>query len=89
MQVSIICPEGLVFRGEADQVVLPGSEGEFAVLDRHALLLAELKMGVITLYKGKKATRKFTIGGGYADVSGTQCDILADSIENEECLSEE
>jgi len=32
---DLVSPEQLVFSGEVDHVVVPGTEGEFGVLDRH------------------------------------------------------
>ena len=43
--VSLVTPDGSVFDGEAEMVVVPGAAGEIGVLARHAPLVATLKAG--------------------------------------------
>ena len=42
---ELASPERLVFSGEVEHVVVPGSEGEFGVLADHAPLIAMLRPG--------------------------------------------
>ena len=39
-----------IFKEEASSVVLPGEEGEFAILDFHQSMLSTLKEGLIKIY---------------------------------------
>ena len=39
---ALVSPERELFHGEVDQVVVPGTEGEFGVLPRHAPLMATI-----------------------------------------------
>ncbi|HRP53538.1 MAG TPA: F0F1 ATP synthase subunit epsilon [Fluviicola sp.] len=47
MQLEIITPETLIFKGEAKSVQLPGLDGSFQVLNNHAPIISGLKNGTI------------------------------------------
>jgi F-type H+-transporting ATPase subunit epsilon len=70
-----------VFEGDADIVVLPGSDGEMGILPHHAPLLTTLKMGIIKVrLSGHEEI--FTVAGGVAEVQPDLVTILADAAEN-------
>jgi len=73
----------MVFEGDADTVVLPGSEGEMGILPNHAPLLTTLKFGIITV-RLKSAEEHFTVAGGVAEIQPEIITILADAAENVE-----
>jgi F-type H+-transporting ATPase subunit epsilon len=74
---ELVSPEKLLFSGEVDAVVAPGTEGEFTVLKDHAPFLTTLKPGVIEITVGPK-TEKLFVRGGFADVSPRGCTVLAE-----------
>ncbi len=81
IRCEIVSQDRLVFEGEADIVILPGSDGEMGVLPNHAPLLTTLKFGICTVrYQGKED--HFTIAGGIAEVQPEIVTILADAAEN-------
>ena len=51
MKLEIITPSGVIFDAEVKQVTLPGSEGEFGVLPKHATVVSLLDTGVIVIEK--------------------------------------
>ena len=76
---EIVSPERLMFAGEVESVVVPGTDGEFTVLKDHAPLMSTLKPGVVTFAEtGAKVTRMF-VRGGFADVNPAGLTILAES----------
>jgi F-type H+-transporting ATPase subunit epsilon len=79
-QVSLVSPEALVFSGEADQVDLQGTEGDFGVLAGHAAVVATLRPGIVTV-AAEDAKLKFVVLGGLVEFSQDQLMILADSAE--------
>ena len=75
---ELVSPEKLLFTGEVESVVVPGTEGEFTVLKDHAPLMSTLKPGVVTIAEaGAKVTRLF-VRGGFADVNPAGLTILAE-----------
>jgi F-type H+-transporting ATPase subunit epsilon len=74
---ELVSPEKLLLSGDADQVVVPGVEGDFAVLPGHAPMLSTLRPGMLqVMLTGGKQARIF-VRGGFADVSATSMTVLA------------
>jgi F-type H+-transporting ATPase subunit epsilon len=80
---EIISQDRIVYRGNADIVILPGAEGEMGILPHHSPLLTVLKYGVITV-RSEGEEDYFTVAGGVAEVKGDRVVILADAAENVE-----
>jgi F-type H+-transporting ATPase subunit epsilon len=74
---DLVSPERLVFSGEVEHVVVPGSEGEFGVLAHHAPLLAMLRPGILTIL-GPGQPQRIVVGGGFADVAPEGLTVLAE-----------
>ncbi len=47
MQLEIITPEALIFKGEASAVQFPGMDGSFQVLNSHAPIISGLAAGIV------------------------------------------
>lgn len=77
LHFSLVSPEREVFNGDVDQVVVPGAEGEFGVLARHAPVLSVLKRGVLKVIDGASVQRIF-VNGGFADVTPEGLTVLAE-----------
>ena len=76
---ELVSPERLLFAGDVEQVVVPGTEGEFTVLKDHAPLMSTLKPGIVRVSEtGTRETRLF-VRGGFADVAPTGLTILAET----------
>ena len=43
VELVIVTPQGEAYRGPVDSVVLPGTEGEFEVLENHERFLTPLR----------------------------------------------
>ena len=75
-ELTIVTPSGEVFRGQADSILLPGSEGEFGVLPQHERFLTPLRIGTIEIQTGGE-TQHAVI----AEVTGEQVAVLVDSCQ--------
>jgi len=80
MELVIVTPEGEAFRDTVEQVVFPGSEGEFGVLAGHERFLTELDIGEVAIVQGRE-TRLAAISGGFADVGAEQVVALVETCE--------
>ncbi len=84
LHFELVSPEKLLFSGDVTQVDVPGSEGDFGVLEHHAPLVATLRPGILTVYNGAE-TQKLVVLGGFAEVSEKGLTVvadLADSVED-------
>ena len=76
LHFSLVAPERELFSGEVDQVIAPGTDGQFGVLAGHAPFMTTLAEGPVTVLDGA-STRTFDIRGGFADVTPAGLTILA------------
>jgi len=83
IRCEIVSQDRMVFEGDADIVVLPGTDGEMGILPHHAPLLTTLKIGIIKVRSGGKEVI-FTVAGGIAEVQPDIVTVLADAAENVE-----
>jgi F-type H+-transporting ATPase subunit epsilon len=75
---EIVSPERLLVSEPVDMAVIPGSEGDFGVLVDHSLMIATLRPGVIEVWQGEQVTERLFVAGGFAEVTGDRCTVLAD-----------
>jgi F-type H+-transporting ATPase subunit epsilon len=75
--LSVVTPEGPVYEGEAQMVIVPGAAGEIGVLPRHAPLVAMLKAGE-TRIKAENAWQTLATGPGYFKVQQDRAIVLVD-----------
>ena len=59
-------------------VVVPGEEGDFGVLPGHALFLTLVRPGLIDIYKDDEVSARIFVAGGFAEVNGECCTVLAE-----------
>ena len=85
--VDIVTVEGRRFRGEADFVLAPGSEGELGILPQHIALLTPLAVGAIKVRHGTEE-QFFFVSGGFLEVRPDQVTVLADAAERAEEIDE-
>jgi F-type H+-transporting ATPase subunit epsilon len=78
LELIIVTPEGETYSGLVDQVVLPGSEGEFGVLEQHERTLAPLQHGAVEI-RTASGSEWAAVSNGFADVSAERVVVLADS----------
>lgn len=75
---ELVSPERLLFAGEVEAVVVPGSEGQFTVMRDHAPFMSTMKPGVVEVVESGSKSRRLFVRGGFADVSPTGLTILAE-----------
>jgi len=73
---DLVSPETIVFSGEVEHVVVPGTEGEFGVLAGHAPLVAMLRPGILRILGTDE--QRILVFGGFAEVSPQGLTVLAD-----------
>ncbi len=73
---ELVTPERLLLSAPAEQVVVPGSEGDFAVLAGHAPVISTLRPGVIeiTLPQGRQ---RIFVKKGVAEADPERLTVLA------------
>ncbi len=78
MKLEIITPDKLVFTGEVSLVQLPGIDGSFEILNKHAPLISVLKKGNVKIKDDQGKEQFFEVNGGVVEVLKNKVLILAE-----------
>jgi F-type H+-transporting ATPase subunit epsilon len=80
LRFELVTPERLLLSEEVEMVVVPGAEGNFGALPRHAPLLSQLRPGIIEVYDTRQAgvSERLFVAGGFAEVTPERCTVLAE-----------
>jgi F-type H+-transporting ATPase subunit epsilon len=78
IQFELVSPERLLVSQPVEMVVVPGVEGDFGVLPGHAPLVSTVRPGVIAVFEGNKVAQRIFVAGGFAEVTGERCTVLAE-----------
>lgn len=82
LHFELVTPAKLVRSEEVHMVVVPGTEGEFGVLEGHAPFMSTIKDGAVQVYKTAGATPEtIEVRGGFAEVGENGLTILAEHVE--------
>jgi F-type H+-transporting ATPase subunit epsilon len=78
--VSLVTPEGPAFEGDVEMLIVPGADGEFGVLARHAPLIALLNAGSTRIYRDRSSedVLEFATGPGFFKVEQDRALALVD-----------
>ena len=67
IELIILTPEKIFFKGQVTKVSFPGSKGRFMVLPKHAALVSSLTKGCIT-YSQNEQEKTIQIQSGFVEV---------------------
>lgn len=83
LRLEIVTADRLVFSGDVDEVIAPGTDGQLGILPHHMPLLALLGPGAL---KGKMGDELvcFAVSGGFMEVVSDQVNVFADTAERAE-----
>jgi F-type H+-transporting ATPase subunit epsilon len=81
LQLEVVAPQGPVFEGSVQMVVLPATTGEIGVLPRHAPLVAQLAIGRLRVLTEQGDWMDFAVAEGFAKVQFNKVIVLADAAE--------
>ena len=76
---ELVSPEKKLMSEKAWQVTIPGYEGDFGVRAGHSSVVSNIRPGIVEIVteQGSEPTKIF-IAGGFADVTATNCTVLAE-----------
>jgi F-type H+-transporting ATPase subunit epsilon len=74
---ELVSPERVLLSGEAEQVQLPGAEGDMTVLPGHAPLISTLRPGVVEVVLGGSRSSVF-VRQAFAQVEPDRLTVLAE-----------
>jgi len=78
LHFELVAPERVIFSGEVEAVMLPGTEGDMTVLPGHVPTMTALKAGFVVMTNHKDEGSRVFVRGGFAEISATGVAVLAE-----------
>ena len=79
LHFELVTPEKLLRSEEVHMVVVPGTEGDFGVLEGHAPFMSTIRDGELQVYRTANSTPEtVAIRGGFAEVDAKGLTILSE-----------
>ncbi|HEX6664160.1 MAG TPA: ATP synthase F1 subunit epsilon [Gaiellaceae bacterium] len=88
--LSLVTPDGPVFEGEVEMLVVPGAAGDIGVLARHAPLIATLRAGSTRVYldRDSENVKEYATGPGFFKVETDRAIALVDDAVSADQIEE-
>jgi F-type H+-transporting ATPase subunit epsilon len=82
LHFELVTPARLVRSEEVHMVVVPGTEGEFGVLEGHAPFMSTIRDGAVQVYRTPGGTPEtIAVRGGFAEVGDKGLTVLAEHVD--------
>ncbi|WP_299565844.1 F0F1 ATP synthase subunit epsilon [Enterovirga sp.] len=78
LHFELVAPERVLFSGEVEAVMLPGSEGDMTVLPGHAPVMSTLRAGFVVVTSHKDQGSRVLVRGGFAEINPAGVIVLAE-----------
>ncbi len=79
LNVQILSPSGKIFSGQAVAVNVPGTKGQFEILNNHAPIVSSLEEGKVIVRTGK-GEESFKIRSGFVECLNNEVTVLVEGI---------
>ena len=79
IELVVVTPEGEAFSGLVEEVVLPGVEGEFGVLEAHERFLSALDHGCMEI-RTAEGSQFSAVSDGFAEVGPERAVVMVDHL---------
>jgi F-type H+-transporting ATPase subunit epsilon len=80
LQLKIVSPEKIEFDGEVESVLVPGTMGQFEILNDHAPIISTLQKGIVE-YGTKEGKVSLNILGGFVEVKKNEVSLCVEVCE--------
>lgn len=77
LTLKIVSPERIVYTGEVDSVLVPGTVGQFEILNDHAPIISTLVEGKV-VYSTKCTKNELQIVGGFVEVKKNEVSLCVE-----------
>ncbi|WP_066528551.1 ATP synthase F1 subunit epsilon [Erythrobacter sp. CCH5-A1] len=82
LHFELVTPAKLVRSEQVHMVVVPGTEGEFGVLEGHAPFMSTIRDGAVQVFAKEGTTPEIIqVRGGFAEVNEKGLTVLAEHVE--------
>ncbi len=79
LKLRIVSPESVVYKGDAVSVKVPGTNGNFEILNDHAPIISSLQNGKVE-YVNDEGCHELNINGGFVEVQKNLVSLCVEVI---------
>lgn len=80
VNLKIVQPHKIFIDSDYDQVIVPGVDGDFGVLEGHTPFVTQIRPGIITLINGGDS-QECVIHDGFVTVENNKVTIICETVE--------
>ena len=77
LKLKIVSPEKIVFQGDVESVLVPGTLGSFEILNDHAPIISSLEIGKVE-YTTKEGQQVMNIQGGFVECKKNEVSLCVE-----------
>ena len=77
LKLKIVSPEKVVFQGDVESVLVPGTFGSFEILKDHAPIISSLEVGKVE-YATSEGKKQMEIKGGFVQVKKNEVSLCVE-----------
>ena len=77
LQLKIVSPEKIEYDGVVERILVPGTMGQFEILNDHAPIISTLQKGLVE-YVNKEGKTSLEILGGFVEVQKNQVSLCVE-----------
>ncbi len=81
MVLEILTPERKLYSGTVYGIQLPGVDGLFEILDKHAPIVSALTKGKLKILKDKTTFEYYVIQSGFVEMLNNKATVLVEGVE--------
>ena len=81
VQVEILTPSAVIYRGKCSYVQLPLEDGLVGILPGHTPMISLLGYGLLSLRDNGQSQEHYVVDGGFVEVSAQSVYVLANHSE--------
>ncbi|MBO4597813.1 MAG: ATP synthase F1 subunit epsilon [Bacteroidaceae bacterium] len=78
LKLKIVSPEKVVYEGEVDSVLVPGTKGQFEILMGHAPIISTLEKGSVRFTPKDGECQYVQVLNGFVEVHSNNVSICAE-----------
>ena len=77
LKLKIVSPEKVVYQGDVESVLVPGTKGSLEILNDHAPIISSLSEGKVE-YSTTEGKKQFNIHGGFVEVKKNEVSLCVE-----------
>lgn len=81
LQLKIVSPEKVEYDGETVSVRVPGTLGQFEILQGHAPIISSLQKGVVEFVLTDGGHHELNVSGGFVEVKKDEVSLCVERAE--------